>query len=112
MYTGTIVEESLEDRNILGKVEVVSTIITDDENEADRWHIHTCKTTREMIEHFTKVLRLGWYCHFWNADELIIVYKNKVFYCERSKPTSSKHAFKYGITQGIPSEQLDFLVNE
>ena len=110
MYTGTVVKESLEDADILKKVEVVSVITTNDENESDRWHIQTCKASREIIEEFKDVLHQGWYCHFWNNDELIIVFRNKLFSCQRVTPSSTEPAIVYGISQGIPKEQLDFLV--
>lgn len=112
MYTGTVVLESLEDTNILDKVEIVSVTTTNDENEADRWHMYTCQVNRDIIEQFASVMRPGWYCHFWNTKELIIVFRNKRFYCDRDDPASINPAIEYGTAQGIPGEQLDFLIVE
>ena len=47
------------------------------------------------------------YCHFYRDDELIVVFKKKVFRV-RTDPATWQEVISYGKLMGIPAKQLDF----
>jgi hypothetical protein len=49
----------------------------------------------------------GFYFHFYNNDELIVVFKNKIFR-GKPEPGSFGEMIDYGKSLGIPEKQLDF----
>lgn len=49
----------------------------------------------------------SWYAHAYNDEELIVIFKNKVF-TATSNPTSWQPAIDYGLQMNIPKEQLNF----
>ena len=57
-----------------------------------------CKLTEESIPY---------YAHFYSRNKLIVVFPHKVFNVTPDKETW-KLAIKYGLSRGIPLEQLDF----
>ncbi len=52
----------------------------------------------------------GWYGHFYNDQELIVVFKDQVFKVAPHKSTWTP-IIEYGQTLGIPEDQLDFWPN-
>lgn len=111
-FTGTIIEESLEDNRILNELEIVSFRISDSENSADRWHLYTVKVSKEEIEKLSKYLKNGrWYMHFWENRDVVAVFKDKIFRFNYDDKSTWKPAVDYGLSVGIPIEQLDFLIN-
>jgi len=48
-YTGTIIEESLEDKKILDSINVINTKVSDEENLEERWHMHKVNVTEREI---------------------------------------------------------------
>lgn len=131
IYKGGIIEESLEDISILSKFKIVETVVTDDENPADRWHIHNVEATEDQFEELSKVIKLrGWYAHFWSNNLYVIknakkplfpdkndniyviaVFRDKVFHFNYEDKASWQPAIDYGLSVGIPLEQLDFLIH-
>ena len=112
-YKGTIIQESLIDNRILNEFEVISFKVTKEKNPADRWHLFTVKATKKQIEKLSKFLKPEkWYAHFWQEDDIIAIYPNKVFRFKHSDKSTWKEAVEYGKSLGIPKEQLDFLIKE
>lgn len=110
-YTGTIIEESLEDNRILNKFKIRKIRITEDESPADRWHIYTVEVSMKQIQEISRQLKPGkWYAHFWYSDRVIAVFKDKEFRFFYLDPESWSGAVEYGLSLGIPKEQLDFLI--
>jgi hypothetical protein len=52
-------------------------------------------------------LRKEFYCHFYRGDELVIVFRRKVFHV-KTVPESWRDAIAYGRSIGIAASQLDF----
>lgn len=48
--------------------------------------------------------------HFWNADDVIAVFSNKLFRFKHSDKSTWNEAIEYGKSLGIPKEQLDFVI--
>jgi len=113
IYTGAIIKESLEKEEILNNFNVLDVTVTDDENPADRWHIYTVETTRAQLQELSEVIKPEkFYAHFWDKDKNIIaVFRDKIFEFNYEDKVSWEPAIEYGLTVGIPKEQLDFLID-
>lgn len=51
-----------------------------------------------------------WYAHLYNDEELIVIFKNRVFRVTSHRSTWGE-IITYGKTLNIPAEQLDFWPN-
>lgn len=110
-YIGTIVEESLDDNRVLNGVEIIRFKITKDDDPAERWHLYKVRVSKEDIENLSKYLKAGkWYMHFWDGRDVIAIFKNKVFEFNFDNKSTWRGAVEYGRSQGIPDEQLDFII--
>jgi hypothetical protein len=108
MYKGTIIENSLNDRSILSKVQIQNT------SQAGSWILHDILADEEIIPELSESLADGaWYIHLWKPgkDEVKVIFKNKVFDIKFSDKSSWAEAVAYGKSIGIPDEQLDFPIN-
>ncbi len=106
MYKGTIVENSLVDKNVLNKVEIIKTWKDED------WVLHDVLVKEAQLEELGKSLSDGpWYMNFWipDGDDMKVVYKNKIFDLKMSDKSTWVEAMEYGRSIGIPEEQLDFV---
>ncbi len=64
-----------------------------------------------FVEAVSESLRITegvpYYAHFYSKDRLLVVFPHKVFNITPSKE-SWKPVIEYGLSKGIPIEQLDF----
>lgn len=110
-YRGTIIEESLDDNRILNNLQIIKFRITNDDNPQNRWHLFTVNISEEKIKEISKHIKSGkWYMHFWNNNHIIAVFKERVFEFDLNNKSSWEEAISYGISLGIPVEQLDFVI--
>ncbi len=108
-YKGTIVEQSLTDLSVLDDIKILKTTISPNAG----WRMHVVEVTREQLEAVSKFMEATkWYAHFWNGDEMIVVYPNMLFLQSVSHKETWKPAIDYGLTIDIPLEQLDFLIDQ
>ena len=98
-YLGIIVKESLTDIEVLKGFEILSAKTVGSEN--DPWNIVKVIGTKKQITLLKNYIKNAWYAHFWNNKEMIVVYKDKII-------LDNDEAIKYGLSVGIPKEQLDF----
>lgn len=123
-YRGVIIEESLADKSILSKVKIESTKIEPITPEhktpwLKQWTLHNVlideKTAGEIAEEISKSFDYShgsaWYADFKNDKTHYIIFKDKVFKIDRSKPKEYQKATDYGISLGIPEYQVDFAPN-
>ena len=110
-YKGIIIEESLEDNRILNKLNIIKFEITKEENPQDRWHLYTVKVFDKEISLLSNIIKNKWYMHFWKNKKVIVIFKNKKFELEYNNKESWKPAIEYGLSLGIPLEQLDFPID-
>jgi len=108
-YKGIIVEESLENNRIINDIKVVKVEISLEEDPSERWHIYTVEVSKEQIEKLSKNIKQKWYMHFWKNKNIIAIFKNKIFEFNFDDKSSWNPAVEYGLSVGIPKEQLDFL---
>ncbi len=107
-YKGIIVEESLADNRILNKLKIIKLEITKEENPSDRWHLYTVQVSEKEINAFSKNIKEKWYMHFWKGRRIIAIFKNKKFEFNFGDKATWQPAIAYGLSLGIPKEQLDF----
>lgn len=118
-YKGVIIEESLDNKNILNDVKVLSTKIEDvvEKHQTPwlkQWTLHTVEISETKAESIAgKISRAlesehPWYADFKNETTHFIIFKNKVFKIDRTSKEQYDKAKEYGISLGIPPHQVDF----
>lgn len=109
IYSGTIVEESLLDNRILNSFTINQVHISMNEVAANRWHLYKVTLSEKQIDILLNNLKpQGWYAHFWHNDKVIVVFPGKKFKIQYSDKSTWQDAIDYGLSIGIPQEQLDF----
>ncbi|MFA6184283.1 MAG: hypothetical protein WC682_04240 [Parcubacteria group bacterium] len=118
-FNGVIIEESLENRDVLGKVNILKTDVEQVTEKHQtpwikQWTLHTVEIFQNqadnIAEGISKALdsKQNWYADFKNDDFHYIIFRNKVFKVDRSKSEQYDDVTKYGVSLGIPDYQLDF----
>lgn len=118
-FEGVIIEESIKNKDVLQKVKIIKTDVeqvTEDHKTPwiKQWTLHTVEILEnkadEIAEEIGRVLDNDhdWYADFKNDDSHYIVFSNKVFKVDRSKPEQYSDVTKYGVSLGIQDYQLDF----
>jgi hypothetical protein len=105
---GTIVLESLDSPEAVEGLEILSKRFSE---ELD-WHIYIVEATEEQISTIANVIKKGWYAHFWKGNQVIAVFRNRMFLFNHSDKRSWHDAVAYGRSVGIPEEQLDFPIDD
>lgn len=110
MHKGAIILESLENPEVIKDFKVLNLTVTNDPNPADRWHIYEVEATRDQLEKLSQVMKpTKYYAHFWNEKrEVIAVFRDKIFEFNFDDKNSWELAIQYGLSIGIPKEQLSF----
>ena len=112
-YKGTIIEESLLDNRFLNSFKVNKVRISSAEKPEDRWHLYEVEAMPAQIDRLATQLKpTGWYTHFWQGDDVTVVFPGKKFEIKYSDQTTWREAIVYGESIGIPAEQLDFKIDE
>jgi hypothetical protein len=118
-FTGVIIEESLEKKDVLNKVRILKTKVEKVTEKhktpwIKQWTLHTVDIKKEMADPVAKELSRSldsehnWYADFKDDEFHYIIFRNKVFKVDRTKKEQYDKATKYGISIGIPDYQLDF----
>jgi hypothetical protein len=107
-YKGILIEESLERREVLTHVQILKSEISDD----GEWHMHTVLVTPEYLEELPQYMKAGaWYAHFWNGQNVIAVFKGRVFRFTYDTKSTWDAVLAYGRSLGLTDEQLDFPID-
>lgn len=118
-FAGIIIEESLTDKTVLEMVNIVSTEVEPvtaghKTPWVNQWTMHKVMIPAERAEAVANQLldaldkQHDWYADFKNDQIHYIVYQDKVFKIDRSKPEQYEAATRHGIARGIPAYQVDF----
>jgi hypothetical protein len=108
MYKATIIENSLADKEILKKVQIVKS------RQTTRWTLHDVLVSEDQIPELSKSLDVGpWYIHLWQSgcDDIKVIFKDKIFDIKFSDKSTWREAVDYGRSIHIPDEQLDFQID-
>jgi len=118
-FTGTIIKESLENKDVLQKVKIIKTKVEEVTEKhktpwIKQWTLHTIEIPEDQVNEIVEDLsnsldsEHSWYADFKNDKFHFIIFRNKVFRIDRSKPKQYKKVVKLGLALGIPDYQLDF----
>ena len=120
-YKGTIIEESLANKDVLKKVKIISTKvepITDEHKTPwlSQWTLHNVEIpeneAQDVAEEISKSLdyshNSSWYADYKNDTHHYIIFQNKIFYIDRKSKEQYDEAKRYGVSLGIPDYQVDF----
>lgn len=123
-YKGVIIEESLKNNNILKRIKIAKTKVEKITPEhktpwLKQWTLHTVEVPEYKSDSIAKEIsnsldyshKSAWYADYKNDKFHYIIFKDKVFKINRSKPDEYKKATDYGISLGIPDYQVDFSPN-
>jgi len=108
MLKGTIIENSLANKDILKTLQIDKTWQDGD------WILHSIRIDEKRISELSKSLNdEPWYIHLWEQgkDKVIVIFKNKIFTINFSDKSTWVDAVNYGKSIGIPDEQLDFPID-
>jgi len=104
-YHGILVDVSQKDKSILNKLKILG------QKKDGGWILYKIECEPEKIEDIIKQLQKnmvdGFYFHFYRDNELIVIFKKRIFRITIEK-SSWNEVIKYGKTLNIPKEQLDF----
>lgn len=120
-YKGVIIVESLKSAVVLKKVKILKSKVEKVTPKHKtpwfkQWTLQTVEISEqkadEIAQEISKSLDYShgsaWYADFKNDQYHYIIYKNKIFKIDRSKPEEYQAATDYGISLGIPEYQVDF----
>ena len=118
-FNGVIIEESLENKDVLGKVKILKTDVSQVKEKhktpwIKQWTLHTVEIFENQADNIAEEISKAldsehdWYADFKNSDFHYIIFRNKVFKVDRAKSEQYNDVTKYGVSLGIPDYQLDF----
>ena len=114
MWKGVIIEESLGDKSLLSLVKIISSRQTTLENESERGVLtfHSIElddsNLDEFIETAQKSIKDSFYIHICKDNEMIVIFRNKVFRFSLDNSEELNETREYGISVGILKEQMPF----
>lgn len=118
-YKGVIIEESLDNKDILKNIKIISTKVEQviEKHKTPwlkQWILHTVEIPKNEAENIALEISKSletehpWYADFKNENIHFIIFSNKVFKIDRTSKEQHDEAKKYGISLGIPPYQVDF----
>ncbi len=115
-YQGVIIEESLKDSHLLDNLTITGTkieAVTPNHNtpHLKQWTVHSVEVDHNELDSVTKTishnLQPAWYVHFYDSDNLVVVFADKVFAFAKKDKKGRAEVEEYGISLGIPAHQMD-----
>ena len=104
-YHGILVNVSQKGNSIFNKIKIIG------QKKAWGWILYKIEiNTKEInrkINELQENMNDGFYFHLYKDDELIVIFKHKVFNVKTNKSTW-KEVIDYGKSINIPKAQLDF----
>lgn len=123
-YRGVIIEESLENKEVFSELKILSTKIEQvtDKHKTPwlkQWTLHSVLIPEGMAPAIAEKISQSidrehggaWYADFKNKTHHYIIFRDKIFYIDRTSQEQYDAAKNYGISLGIPPYQVDFHPN-
>lgn len=118
-FKGVIIAESLQDKSVLNKLLIIKTdieIVTKSHQTPwlKQWTLHTVEIPFDTMDETAKEIQNSlekqhnWYAHFWNNDSLCVIFRDKIYKLPKDDKNTWQEAIEYGISLGIPKQQLEF----
>ena len=121
IFTGIIIEESLDNKDILKRVKIVSTKIETVTPEhktpwIKQWTLHTIEIPEQQADQIAKELsesidakhKSSWYVDFKNDKLHYIIFYCKFFKVNKNKKDQFYPVVNYAVSIGIPKYQLSY----
>jgi hypothetical protein len=114
---GCVIAESLTDPMIINRLQVYRALISGETQKVDerggigRWHLYYVCCERTDIGAIQRLLKPGWYAHFWHDRQVTVVYADARCEIVADEKATWADAIAHGRRHGIPDEQLDFLID-
>ncbi len=121
-YEGIIIEESLGNTAVLGRLTILSTRI---ESVTDwhatpwlaHWTFHTVIVPEQDADEIAALIgraidrqhATSWYADYKNDTHHYVIYSDCAFYIDRRSAEEYEEARAYGIGRGLPEHQADFV---
>ena len=116
-YRGDIIEESLKNKEILKKLNIISTRVekVTDKHQTpwlSQWTLHTIEIKDDEADNLAEKLsealepKHGWYIDYRNDKYHFVIFKDRVFKLDRNKKSDYNEMIKYGLSIGTPDYQL------
>ncbi|MFA5763674.1 MAG: hypothetical protein WC915_02590 [archaeon] len=99
-----IIDKSIPDPNLWNKLKVIGKR----ESPANFWtlfKIDFSKVDENLIKNLQENLIGNFYFHYYNANEIKVIFKEKIFTLTKDKITW-KEMQEYGLSIGVPKDQL------
>lgn len=120
-FQGVIIEESLTNKDVLKKVKIILTKVekvTDKHKTPglSQWTLHTVEILENDAQAFAEEIsksfdyshNSSWYADYKNDTRHYIIFRDKIFYIDRTSKEQYDKAKHYGVSLGIPEYQVDF----
>ena len=119
-YRGTIIEESLDNKDVLKMVQILRTRVADVTDKSKtpwlkQWTLHFALIKEDEAENVALEIsksfdkeHTSWYADYRNKTHHYIIFPNKIFYIKRDNIEKYNQAKQYGLSLGIPEYQVDF----
>jgi hypothetical protein len=120
-YQGVIIEESLENKEVLKKVKIISTKVIKVTKKhktpwLSQWTLHKVEIATNQVKEISEEISRSidknhsqsWYVDFKNSQIHYIIFRDKIFCVNIKNIKEYEEVKKYGINLGIPDYQLDF----
>lgn len=110
VYHGILIKDSFKDPDFISSFHLFN------QKTSDNWTIVGVEVLSQTITKRIKEIQDNFridehfYGHFYNEEELIVIFKDAVFFVNPHK-SSWYEVIEYGKSLGIPEEQLDFRPN-
>ncbi len=121
LFKGIIIEESLEKKDVLKNVKIVSTTVEKVTPEhktpwIKQWTLHTIEIpeskadiiAKELSESIDKNHNSSWFADFENDNFHYIIFVGKFFKVNKKKKEQYYPVVDYAVSLGIPKYQLGF----
>lgn len=118
-YKGTIIEESLENADVLKKVNILSTEVEPIEDSHQtpwlkQWTLHKVEVAeenagevaREISENLDSSHNSNWYADYKNDKWHYVIFPFKVFKVNKKDQAQYDEVNEYGVSLGIPDYQM------
>jgi hypothetical protein len=108
-YHGVLLDAAFEDQNFINCFKV----FWKRKSTRNSWTIFGVIVPEAEIGGVIKKIQKNllqnkpYYAHFYRKDDMIVVFREKVFRIKPDKSTWAE-AVKYGMNKSIPQEQMDF----
>lgn len=119
IWTGVIIEESLNDNSVLDKVKIEKTEVSEEDDDPSEnhgfpvWHLHSVSLARvdaDMVaEKLSESLKSGpWWVDLKGKEDAYVIFSGRIFKGEIGDKTFEEKVNNYASKVGCPDSQLPF----